>query len=246
MISCDTDAGMFARQMTLPGWTPVHQDRLALSTVLVAGVGGIGGVVAQYLAMAGVKRLILVHSGKLELADLNRQTLMGFSAIGRSRVREAANRLQEQVPEVDIRTLDQPVDAQLTDIAGTADLLIDARLSFPERFALNRIACLKSKRLIVGAMNAMEGFVLNVDPKVTACLRCVFPEEDPDWEPLGFPVLGAVSGLIGAMVALEALRTLSGYGQPPVGGTMRFFDGTDSGFREYVVRRVSGCPDCGS
>ena len=206
MISCETESGMFSRQMSLPGWTSLHQERLALSTVLVAGVGGIGGVVAQYLAMAGVRRLILVHSGPLDLPDLNRQTLMGFSAVGRSRVREAAGRLREQVPGLDIQTLDQPVDDRLIGIARTADLIVDARLSFPERFALNRIACEFSKRLVVGAVNGMEGFVLNVDPQVTACLRCVFPEGDPDWEPLGFPVLGAVSGLIGSMVALEALK----------------------------------------
>ncbi len=236
------------RQRDLPGMGATGQKRLSESTVLVAGIGGVGGVIAQYLAMAGVGRLVLVHSGTLDLPDLNRQTLMDIRSLGRPRVQVAASRIGDQVPDCRIDALDRPVEEDLFPLVSEADFLVDARLNFTERYTLNKMAVEAEKPLCVVAMNGMEGLILTVNPGVSACFRCVFPEADPEWDPLGFPVLGALSGTMGSLASLRIIRSLLGLSEkdtPSDDSSMLFFDGDAMTFRHYRTHRLSGCPDCG-
>ncbi|MHB8368619.1 MAG: HesA/MoeB/ThiF family protein [Leptospirales bacterium] len=234
---------LHARQMTLPGWEETFQERLAKSTVFIAGVGGIGGVVAQYLAMGGVGEIVLVHDGPLELPDLNRQTLMDREGIGKSRVETAAGRIRSQIPECRIRTVDGRISPALSDLVRISDLLVDARTNFEERFLLNRMAREHKKPLLFAAMNGMEGLLALLRPGVGACLECIFPEGDPAWDPLGFPVLGSVSGTVGSLAATLAIRVLAGYGQKE-GDRMLVFDGMDLSLRRLSLVRNRACAAC--
>ena len=128
-----------ARQMNLPGWSREHQDRLFKSRVFLAGIGGIGGVIAEYLVMGGVREITLVHEGELCLPDLNRQTLMSFDGIGKSRVHLASDRLRSLVPDCRIEAIDAKVTNDLLPLLSSADIVIDARTNFEERFLLNRL-----------------------------------------------------------------------------------------------------------
>lgn len=235
----------FQRQLTIPGFGAAQQDRLRRATVLVAGVGGVGGAAATYLAAAGIGRLVLVHPGMLETPDLNRQTLMRPDRVGSSRVAAAAETLREHYPDVEITTRPwETTHPELPELVVAADLVIDARHNFQERYHLNRTCVLQAVPLVVAAMNATEGFLLSVEPGAP-CLRCVFPEGDPAWQPLAFPVLGAVAGTVGCLAAMEAMKLVAGFGQPATGRLLHI-DLWDMRFQTLGTHPDPGCPDCGS
>lgn len=233
----------FDRQLTVPGFGNVGQVRMAGSTVLVAGVGGVGGAAATYLAAAGVGRLILIHPGVLEEPDLNRQTLMMPDRLGLPRVDSAADSLRTYYPDVAVQTRDSGLDHHdVPELVATADVLIDARHNFTERYLLNRLSIDVEVPLVVAAMYATEVSMLTVRPG-QPCLRCVYPEGDPDWEPLGFPVVGAVAGAVGCLAAMEAIKLITGLG-PPLRGFLHA-DLSTMDFRRMNTRRDPACPDCG-
>ncbi len=187
--------------------------------------------------------MLLAHAGDLELPDLNRQTLMERSGLGKSRVAQASERLSRQVPECRVIAIDSRISPWMESLVASSDLLIDARTNFEERFLLNRMARKAEKPLVFAAMNGMEGMVVPLRPGKGPCLECLFPEGDPEWDPLGFPVLGAISGAVGAMAAVLALRILSGYGK----GTedrMTVFEGMDLSTRTFRVMKSRNCGAC--
>ena len=235
----------FDRQLTIPGFGPGEQEKLRQATVLVAGIGGLGGTAATYLAAAGVGRLVLVHPGALELPDLNRQTLMLPEWLGRARVDCAALTLRAHYPDVEVDALPWHLDDPgMPELIASADLVVDARHNFPERFLINRMCVDAGRPLVVSAMNATEGFMLTVLPGAP-CLRCVFAAGDPSWKPLGFPVMGAVAGTAGCLAAMDAIKVITGFGRPAV-GRMVTFDLWDNAFRTVRTHRDPACPDCSS
>ncbi len=234
----------FERQLGIPGFGDARQSHLRAATVLVAGVGGVGGAAATYLAAAGVGRLLLVHPGVLEEPDLNRQTLMRPGRIGQARVDCAVDTLRTHYPDVEVEGLDWELrDPRVTSLVGQADAVVDARHNFPERYLLNRMCVSARVPLAVAAMNATEAYLLVVGPG-TPCLRCAFPEGDPAWAPLGFPVLGAVAGAVGCLAAMEVVKVVAGFGEPAA-GRLCHLDLWDTSFRSLRVTRDPGCPDCG-
>ncbi|MCK9929172.1 HesA/MoeB/ThiF family protein [Frankia sp. Mgl5] len=237
--------GRYDRQLDLPGFGPAAQERLRGATVLVAGVGGVGGAAATYLAAAGVGRLVLVHPGALEEPDLNRQTLMRPEWIGGSRVACAEQTLRAHHPGVEIVAIDRELSQlpELGRLVAGVDVVVDARHNFPDRYLLNDACVATRTPAVVAAMNATEGNLLVVQPG-SPCLRCVFTEGDPSWQPLGFTVLGAVSGMVGCLAATEAIKIISGFGEPAAGKLLQF-DLWDLDFRVLRARRDPHCPSCG-
>lgn len=235
----------YARQLLLPGFDAGVQRRLGRATALVAGVGGLGGPAALYLAAAGVGRLILLHPGDLEPPDLNRQILMEPGQVGRPRVASAQAFLRRFNPEVAVVAVPEPVDeARIGRWLAEADVVLDCRHNFPERQVLNR-ACVRARKpLVEAAMDGMEAYLTTVIPGRTPCLACLYPEARPGWDPLGFPVLGAVPGSLGAMAALEAIKVVTGWGRP-LAGRMLVMDLGEAEFRTVRVRRLPACPVCG-
>jgi molybdopterin/thiamine biosynthesis adenylyltransferase len=235
--------GRFDRQLIMPGFGAERQRRLRAATVLVAGVGGLGGAAATYQA-AGVGRLVLVHPGVLEVPDLNRQTLMHPGWLGAPRVECAARTLREHYPDVEVEAWDCGLrDARIPGFVARASVVVDARHNFAERYLLNSECVRAGKPLVVSAMNASEVYLLVTRPG-TACLRCVFAEGDPAWDPLGFSVLGAVSGVAGCLAAMEAVKVAAGYGEPSA-GKLVYLDLWDMTFRSFPAARDPRCPDCG-
>ncbi|HEY6795274.1 MAG TPA: ThiF family adenylyltransferase, partial [Kineosporiaceae bacterium] len=207
----------FDRQLGVPGLGQLEQERLRRATVLVAGVGGVGGAAATYCAAAGVGRLILVHPGELELPDLNRQTLMTPTDLGRSRVRSAAHTLTRHFPDVRVEAHDLGLDDDpVSGLVACADVVVDARHNFPERYLLNRLCRGFGVSEVVAAMDGVQ-LQLLTSTGDDACWRCVFPRADPAWDPLGFRVVGAVAGTAGCLAAAEAVKLLIGAGSPLCG-----------------------------
>jgi molybdopterin-synthase adenylyltransferase len=237
-------AETYARQLTLPGFGTAAQRRLASSTVLIAGIGGLGGATATYLAAAGVGRLVLFHPGPLERPDLNRQTLMHPSWLGQPRIDCAADTLRRHYPDVSVVPIAEPVTAGgTTPYLMQAEVAVDARPNFPERLLLNRLCVEVGVPLVEAAMNGAEGQVSVVRPGGAACLACRCGDGDPAWEPLGFPVLGAVAGMVGCLAAVEAIKLVTGWGEP-LNDQMLAFDLERMAFQRLPVTTDPGCPSC--
>lgn len=240
----DRERERYKRQLMLGGFTADHQKRLKNSTALVAGVGGLGGTAALYLAVAGIGRLVLAHHGNLTLSNMNRQVLMRDDGIGTSRVHLAKKSLQRINPHVEVEINDVRITRESVDrMLRGAQIALSARPNFSERRVLNR-ACVESMvPMVEAAMNGMEGYLFNVIPKTASCIHCVYPEDDPAWEEMGFPVLGAVSGMLGCMMALEAIKLLTGYGKP-LFSEMLIFNTIDMDFRKVKIPRNDQCEVC--
>ncbi len=234
----------YRRQLPLDGLGPEGQAKLKASTALVAGVGGLGGTVALYLAAAGIGRLILVHQGVLDLPDLNRQTLMSPEWLGKSRVRCAQESLGRFNPEVETAILDERVrEDNVMDLVRGAGVVVSCRYNFEERDLLNRACVALAIPMVEAAMYGMEAYLSTIVPGETPCLRCLYPDF-PSWDPLGFPVLGACAGALGCLAAAEAIKVLTGMGSPLLGQLLSF-DLWDMTFRKFQVARQPGCSVCG-
>ncbi|MDE0019843.1 MAG: HesA/MoeB/ThiF family protein [Candidatus Poribacteria bacterium] len=224
-----------------------EKGQLALrnASVLVSRCGGLGGPVAYELAAAGVGKLILAHEGNVEYSDLNRQLLMTQDWVGKPRIESAKRRLQELNPRLEVEAHNVNVNEEnAAELVGAADLIIDCAPMFEERFAMNRQAVLQRKPIIECAMYDLEASITTIIPGQTPCLACVVPSVPPAWE-RQFPVIGAVSGAVGCMAVMEAVKVLAGFGKPLL-GRMIHFDLRSASFSEFQIERDSDCAVCGS
>ncbi len=236
----------YRRQLMHEGFGIEHQERLRNASVLVAGVGGLGGAAATYLAVAGVGRMRLAHFGSLTRSNMNRQTLMRDDGVGTERVIMARDRIRELNPGVEVEIVNERTSAaNMAGLLDGTDLALSARPTFGERRVLNMGCVARRLPMVEAAMNGLEGYLFNVMPGETACLHCVFPDDDPDWQEFGFPVFGAVSGMLGCLMALEAIKLVTGFKQPLM-NSMFVFDCAAMGSRRYTVRRDPFCPVCGT
>jgi molybdopterin/thiamine biosynthesis adenylyltransferase len=235
----------YKRQLMLHGFTLEHQEGLRNSTALIAGIGGVGGTAALYLAVAGIGKMVLAHYGGLTQSNMNRQILMRHDWIGKSRVDQAMRSIQDINPDVEIEIYDERSEkGNIVTLLEGADMAVSARPNFRERRTLNAACVGKGIPMVEGAMNGMEGYLFNVIPGKTPCLNCLYPFDDPSWEELGFPVLGAVSGMLGCMMAIEAIKLLTGYGRP-LGSQMLVFNTIDANFRKVNTHKDADCDVCG-
>lgn len=247
MLSKDQIA-RYSRQLILPEIGVRGQERLLGSSVLVVGAGGLGCPAALYLAAAGVGRIGLIDREAVTLSNLHRQVLHATDAVGRPKSLSAQARLAALNPDVVVL----PIRASLT--AANAlewlrpyDLVLDGSDNFPTRYLVNDACVLLGKPLVHGGVVHLGGQVLTVLPRRGACFRCVFPEPPqpgavPSCQEAG--VLGAAAGVLGSLMAHEALKLLLGIGEPLV-DRLAVFDGAASRFREVPVRRDPLCAVCG-
>lgn len=244
MLTAD-DRERYKRQMTLPGFGEEAQAKLKGATALVAGIGGLGGTAAFYLAAAGFGKLIFIHEGKLTLSNLNRQLLMTEEWIGKSRVEKGKRTIQNFNSGVEVEIYDEPIDeGKLVRILEGVDVVLDCRHNFPERRIINRACVRTATPMVESAMNSMEAFLFNYIPGETPCLHCLY-EEDPQWDPYGFSVLGALSGSLGCMAAVEAIKIVTGFAEP-LKNRMLYYDLSSMEFRKFKIRKRSACPVCGN
>ncbi len=238
------DFERYRRQLNINGFGPEAQRRLKNSTALIAGVGGVGGAAALYLSAAGIGRLLLTHDGDLALPDMNRQILMSHDSIGLKRVYTAKETIKRINPDVDIEALPEKINDEVLDaVLPQADIVIDCRHNFIERDILNELCVKKGKVLVEPAMNDMEAYLTTIIPYKTPCLSCIYPEK-PAWDHLGFNVLGAVSGTIGCLSAIEAVKVLTGLGEP-LYSKLLFLDTRGMEFKKFNLHRRNDCEICG-
>ncbi len=240
-----TELERYRRQMMLPGFGLAAQQRLKAATVLVSGVGGLGGTAALYLAVAGVGRLILVRGGELRLDDLNRQVLMTHDWLGQPRVFKAQETLAAINPDIQIQAINEYVTPENVDaLVQRCDVALSCAHNFAERDLLNAACVRWRKPMVEAAMSDMEAYLTSIIPGETPCLSCLFPEK-PEWDKWGFGVLGAVSGTLACLTALEAIKLITGFAPPLTSQLLTMNLGT----LEFAKRRPyhdPNCPVCGS
>ena len=238
------EQAIYEWQIWSPEFGESGQERLKNASVLVTRCGGLGSVVAYELAAAGVGKLVLAHGGNIKPSDLNRQLLMTHNALGTSRVDSAQRRLHELNPRLEIVAVPENVcEKNAEDLVGQVDIVVDCAPLFEERFFLNQAAVEQKKPLIECAMYDLEATITTIIPGKTPCLKCLYPERPTGWK-REFPVFGAVSGMVGCLGAMEAIKVLANFGQL-LTCRLLICDLRAMTFRTVTIQRNPSCEVCG-
>ncbi|MFO0863061.1 MAG: HesA/MoeB/ThiF family protein [Gemmataceae bacterium] len=232
-------------QLSVSGFSEEGQRRLKNASVLISRIGGVGGMVALKLAVAGVGRIVLAHGGNLRTDDLNRQILMSHAGLGQSRVEQAAARLRAMNPKIVVETVAENMsEANASRLVASVDAVASCAPLFEERLAMNAAAVTQRRPLVDAAMYDMDLQLLVVRAGRSACLACLFPEPPGSWK-RKFPVFGAVSGVVGCMAAMELIKILAHFGEP-LDRQMLVGDMSNLSFRKVGIRRRPDCAVCGA
>ena len=238
----------YGRQLILPEIGVSGQQRLLNASVLIVGAGGLGSPAALYLAAAGVGRLGIIDPETVALSNLHRQILHDTGAVGRPKAESGARRLRALNPEITVEAVQATLGADNAEATLSGyDMILDGSDNFPTRYVVNDACVLLNKPFVHGGVIHTIGQAFTILPRRSACYRCVFPESPaagtiPSCQEAG--VLGAVAGVIGSVMAQEAIKMLAGIGQP-LTDRLFVFDGAISRAREVPVRRQPDCAICG-
>lgn len=238
----------YSRHLLLDDIGIEGQQRLLDSHALIVGAGGLGSPVALYLASAGVGQITLVDDDTVDLTNLQRQIMHTEARVGQPKVVSAEAAIGALNPGVRVRTVAQRADeAQLTELAAAADIVLDCTDNFATRQALNRACVATGRPLVSGAAIGFDGQISVYDPRRAAspCYACVFPPtqavEEARCATMG--VFAPLVGIIGTLQASEALKLLCGIGEPLV-GRLLMLDARRTEWTELRVPRQADCPVC--
>lgn len=218
----------YARHIVLHGVGGPGQQKLKQARVLVIGAGGLGAPMLQYLAAAGVGEIGIVDDDIVSLSNLQRQVIHGTPDIGAKKIDSAAAAIARLNPNVQVRGLDLRLNAEnARSLVAGYDVVADGSDNFETRYAVSDACFFESKPLVTGAVGSFDAslttlrpFEKGADGRPNPTYRCLFPEAPPAGTVPACSeagVLGALTGVLGAMMALEALRAICGFGEPLVG-----------------------------
>jgi molybdopterin-synthase adenylyltransferase len=236
----------YSRQIILKELGQKGQRKLCESKVAVVGVGGLGSVSSLYLALAGVGYLRVIDQDILETKNLHRQILYTTDDLDYPKVETAAARLEKINPLIKAEPVSENVNAgNVERLLHGVDLVVDGLDNMATRYLINRVCVKKKIPYIFGAGIGMEGNLSVFIPPETPCLECVLPNLS-DNELLKCDtrgVLGATTGIIGSMQAFEAIKVLTGAGQP-LKGKLMICDFTDMSFTTVDLAPRPNCVAC--
>ena len=241
----DDEVERYARHLVLREIGGQGQQKLKAARVLLVGAGGLGAPAALYLAAAGVGTLGLADPDTVSLSNLQRQVLYQTADVGQSKVEVAAERLSAINPHVTVQT--HPVwldEANAGDLVAQYDLVLDGTDDFKTRFAVSDACVRHGKTLVSGALGRWTGQVGVFQGQ--PCYRCLVPEVPPDAETCSrVGVVGALAGVIGSMMALEAVKLITGAGQA-LAGRLLIYDALAAETRTVRIGADPACPTCGA
>jgi adenylyltransferase/sulfurtransferase len=237
----------YSRQIILPNVGGKGQDKIMKAKVLVVGTGGLGAPCSFYLAAAGVGRIGLVDSDKVELNNLQRQIAHTTDSVGVSKTESAKARFHALNPEVEIITHQLRLDSgNILDIIKDYDIVVDGSDNFPTRYLVNDACVISKKPLVHAGIFRYDGQIMTIVPGAGPCYRCLFPEPPP---PGAVPscqeggILGAVAGVLGVLQANEVLKFILATGEL-LSGRLLIFNALESSFRTVKVPKDKDCPVC--
>lgn len=240
----------YARHIVLREIGGSGQRRLKAAKLLVVGAGGLGSPVLLYLAAAGVGTIGVIDDDTVSNSNLQRQVIHTDARIGQPKVFSAETALRALNPFIAVRPYNRRLaEAEAVDLFADYDLILDGSDNFDTRYMVN-VACVAAgKPLISGAIAQWEGQLSLYDPLHGApCYACVFPQAPaaglaPACAEAG--VVGALPGIIGAMMAAEAIKHITGAGQT-LRGRLVIHDALWGESRQISVNRRADCPVCGA
>ncbi len=246
----ETELERYARHIVLRELGGPGQKRMRDAKVLVIGAGGLGAPVLQYLAGAGMGTIGVIDDDVVSNSNLQRQVIHRDKDIGMPKVFSAQAAMTAQNPYVEVRPYNRRLSEEIAEeLIAEYDLVLDGCDNFETRHLVNRACVAAGVPLVSGALSQWEGQISVFDPERGApCYACVFPNIPaeglaPSCAAAG--VLGPLPGVVGAMMAVEAVKVISGAGTP-LSGQMLLYDALEGETRRIAVRRDPGCAVCGA
>jgi adenylyltransferase/sulfurtransferase len=239
----------YSRHLIMPEVGVEGQRKLKAGSVLCIGAGGLGSPAAMYLAAAGVGRIGLVDFDVVDFSNLQRQIIHGTPDVGRSKLESARDRLHAINPHVDLETHEAALSSEnALKLFEPYDVILDGTDNFPTRYLTNDACVLLRKPNAYGSIFRFEGQASVFATTDGPCYRCLYPEPPP---PGLVPscaeggVLGVLPGIIGVIQATEAIKLLTGIGEPLIGRFL-IYDALRMRFRELKLKKDPDCPVCGT
>ncbi|MBV8032802.1 MAG: molybdopterin-synthase adenylyltransferase MoeB [Betaproteobacteria bacterium] len=239
----------YSRHLLLPEIGVEGQERLRAASALIIGAGGLGCPAALYLAASGFGRLTVADPDEVDLTNLQRQVLYTAQSVGKRKVDEASAALARLNPEVEVSKIPSRLGAEeLDQLVSRSDVVLDCSDNFATRHAVNRACVMHRKPLVSGAAIRFDAqlAVFDLRSASSPCYSCVFPEEG-EIEEVRCSVMGVLApltGVIGAAQALEAIKIVSGAGQPLAG--LLIADALKGEWRRVRVAKDPACRACGA
>ena len=244
----DEERNRYSRHLLLPQIGEEGQEKLKRASALIVGVGGLGSPAAMYLAAAGIGRLGLVDFDTVDESNLQRQILYGQSVIGERKLDAAWKRLRDLNHNLRIETFNDRLSARnALPLMEPYDLVLDGTDNFATRYLVNDACVMQRKPNVYASIYRFEGQVSVFDAMRGPCYRCLYPEPPP---PNLVPscaeggVLGVLPGIIGTLQAAEAIKLITGAGEPLI-GRMLLYDALTATFRSLRVPKNPNCKLCG-
>ena len=239
----------YSRHIILPNIGGAGQPKLLDSKVLVIGAGGLGSPIALYLAAAGIGTLGIIDFDVVDKSNLQRQMLHTDADVGCTKVSSAVEHHTAINPTIDVIGHDTMLSSEnVMEIMEPYDVVIDGTDNFPVRYLVNDATQFLGKPLVYGSIYQFEGQATVFMPgKEAPCYRCLFPSPPP---PGTVPscaeggVFGVLPGVIGAIQATEAIKLVTGEGDPLI-GRLLLYDALHMDFQEVKIRWDADCPVCG-
>jgi adenylyltransferase/sulfurtransferase len=239
----------YSRHLVLPEVGAEGQLKLKRSSALIAGLGGLGIPAAVYLVSAGVGRIGIVDSDRVDVANLQRQFLFSETDVGRRKVDVAGERLTSINPNVRVIPYKTRLDStNVMDVIREYDVVIDATDNIPSRYLINDACVIQGKPDVYAGVLGFDGQASVFHAPSGPCYRCLFPKPPPmesvrSCEDTG--VLNVVPGIMGMIQANQAIGILLGKGTPLI-GRLLCFNGRDNSFDEVKIRKNNSCAVCGT
>ena len=237
----------YSRQLILSDLAMAGQQRLMNAKVLCVGAGGLGSLSLMYLAAAGVGTLGIVEFDTVDESNLQRQIIHGQSDIGKSKAQSAKAKIAEINPYVNVITHETRLaNSNVMEIFSKYDIIVDGTDNFATRYLVNDACVILRKPYVWGSIYRFDGQASVFWAEYGPCYRCLYPEPPP---PGMVPscaeggVLGVLCATIGSIQSTEAIKILTGVGEPLIGSLM-IYDALEMNFRKVKVRKDPHCPLC--
>lgn len=238
----------YARQMKLPEIGSEGQNRLLNASVLCVGAGGLGSPALLYLAAAGVGRIGIIDFDRVDETNLQRQVLFSTDMVGQPKAQEAARRIKQLNPDIQVEYYDAELDVESASrLFPIYDVILDGTDNFETKFLINDAAVKFGKPWIYGAIQGFDGQVSVFNDRGGPCYRCFQPEK-PRAAVMNCAeagVIGAIAGIIGVTQALQAIQIITRHQSfDPLVGKLWTLDARTMQTKKLSLRRNAYCSAC--
>ena len=238
----------YSRNILIREIGPEGQERMFGSSVLVVGAGGLGSPALLYLAAAGIGRIGVVDRDRVEISNLNRQVIHPEKSVGRRKVESAGESIRAIRSDAVLEEHGTALTAEnAIRLFRQYDVVIDGSDNFPTKYLCSDASVLTMVPLVHAGVLRFGGQMTTVIPGAGPCLRCLIPEIPPRRDAptcADSGILGAVAGIVGAWQAVEAIKIITGAGEP-LSGKLLTLDALTGSVSVHRVSRDPRCPACG-